>query len=244
LRNFIIALQFLTILPPGKKINLREENLASSTVFFPLVGIIIGAFLILIERITSFFPSLLMRTALIMVGWIWITGALHLDGFIDAIDGFATGGKKEDILRVMKDSFVGAKGIIALICLLMLKFFLLLEINPEYKSYALLFSPVMGRYSMVIGTYLSPYAREEGLGKAFFNHKTIKDALWSTLIVIIVGLALFNLTGFYLIGSNLLISLLLIAYVKKRIGGLTGDTLGGLNEIIELTTLFSIYPIR
>ncbi|MEA1964050.1 MAG: adenosylcobinamide-GDP ribazoletransferase [Candidatus Aerophobetes bacterium] len=243
MRNFIIALQFLTILPLGKKVNLKEENLASSTVFFPLVGIIIGMFLILIDRITPFF-SPPMRTALIMIGWIGITGALHLDGFVDTVDGFAAGGKREDILRVMRDSFVGAKGIVALISLLMLKFFLLLEINPEYKSYALLFAPVMGRYSIVIGTYLSPYAREEGLGKAFFNHKTIKDALWPTLLVIIVGLALFNLAGLYLIGSNLLVSILLIAYIKKRIGGLTGDTLGGLNEIIELTTLFSIYPVR
>jgi len=243
LRNFVIALRLLTIIPLGKKIDLKGGNLASSTIFFPLVGIIIGGFLVLINIITSFLPSFI-RNVLIMIGWIWITGALHLDGFVDTMDGFAAGEKRENILRVMRDSFVGAKGIIALICLLMLKFFILLEISAEYKNYALLFSPAIGRYSMVIGTYLSPYARKEGgMGKEFFNHKTIKDALWSTIIVIIMGLFLFNLAGFYIIGLNLLVSLLLIIYIKKRIGGLTGDTLGALNEIIEITSLFSIYLV-
>jgi len=96
----VIALRLLTIIPLGKKIDLKGGNLASSTIFFPLVGIIIGGFLVLINIITSFLPSFI-RNVLIMIGWIWITGALHLDGFVDTMDGFAAGEKREEIFLLV-----------------------------------------------------------------------------------------------------------------------------------------------
>jgi len=141
----------------------------------------------------------------------------------------------------MKDSSIGAKGVVALILLLLLKFTLLVGLANDYKNYALLLAPVIGRWSMVEGIYLSSYVREEGLAKAFFSHKTGREIFWASLITFCLGLCLFKLEFFYIIGIVLTTNFLLIVYFKRQIGGLTGDILGGLNEVIELLTLFSIY---
>ena len=244
MKGLLIALQFLTIIPLGHPVEVKGSDFASSMAFFPLVGMIIGGLLILINLATSIFLSPLIASTLVLIGWIGISGALHLDGFTDTIDGLCGGKNRGEILRIMKDSSNGAKGITALICLLLLKFTLLVGLTASCKNYALLFTPVVGRWSMVMGTYLSSYAREEGLGKAFFTHKTAKEIFWASLITSCLGLALFKLEFFYIIGIILAANFLLIAYLKRRIGGLTGDTLGGLNEVIELLALFSIYCLK
>ncbi|KKM04610.1 hypothetical protein LCGC14_1762480 [marine sediment metagenome] len=244
LKSLFIALQFLTIIPLPPSARLEERDIAQSMSFFPLVGMIIGGFLILINLITSRYLSPFIANALVLIGWVGITGAFHLDGFADTVDGLCGGKNKEQILRIMKDSFIGAKGAIALILLLLLKFTLLVGLTNDYKNYALLFTPIAGRWSMVAGIHLSSYARKEGLAKAFFSHKTGKEIFWATLITFCLGLILFRIEFFYIIGIALAINLLLIIYFKKRIGGLTGDNLGALNEIIEVITLFSIYYFK
>ena len=219
----------------------EERDIAHSTSFFPLVGMIIGAFLILINLISSRYLSPFIASAIILIGWVGITGALHLDGFADTVDGLCGGENKEKILSIMEDSFIGAKGAVFLILLLLLKFTLLVGLTANYKNYALLFAPAVGRWSMAMGIYLSPYARKEGLAKAFFSHKTGKGILWATFTTFCLGLVLFRIEFFYIIGIALAANLFFIAYLKKKIGGLTGDNLGALNEIIEVTTLFSLY---
>ena len=241
MKSLLIALQFLTIIPLRPSVRPEERDIAHSMSFFPLLGMIIGGFLILINLITSRYLSPFIASALILIGWVGITGALHLDGFTDTVDGLCGGKNKEQILRIMEDSFIGAKGAIALILLLLLKFALLVGLTNDYKNYALLFAPVAGRWSMVMGIYLSSYAREEGLAKAFFSHKTGREILWASLITFCLGLILFRIEFFYIIGIALAVNLLLITYLKRRIVGLTGDTLGALNEIIEVITLFSLY---
>jgi adenosylcobinamide-GDP ribazoletransferase len=244
LKSLFIALQFLTIIPLQPSVRPEERDIARSMSFFPLMGMIIGGFLILINLITSRYLSPFITSALILIGWVGITGALHLDGFADTVDGLCGGEKKEQILRIMEDSFIGAKGAIALILLLLLKFTILVELAAEYKNYALFFAPVAGRWSMVAGIYLSSYAREEGLAKAFFSHKTGREIFWASLITFCLGLILFRIEFFYIIGIVLAANLFLITYIKRKIGGLTGDNLGALNEIIEVITLFSLYCLK
>jgi len=244
LKSLFIALQFLTIIPLRPSVRPEERDIAHSMSFFPLVGMMIGGFLIIINLITSRYLSPFIANALLLIGWVGITGALHLDGFTDTVDGLCGGKKKEQILRIMEDSFIGAKGAIALILLLLLKFTLLVELATDYKNYALFFAPLVGRWSMVAGIYLSSYAREEGLAKAFFSHKTGREIFWATLMTFCLGLILFRIEFFYIIGIALAVNLFLITYLKKRIGGLTGDNLGALNEIIEVITLFCFYCLK
>lgn len=241
MKKFLIALQFLTIIPLRKSIKIEEKDLSNSLIFFPIIGLIIGIFLILINYLISSFFSPLVVNTLIIIIWIGISGALHLDGFCDTIDGLYGGQTKEERLKIMKDSSIGAKGAIALICLLILKLSLLMEISPQYKYQTLLFTPMIGRWGMVMGIFLVPYAREEGMAKSFIKYKDTKQLFWASLITLTTGLFLFKFISLGIIGLVIGIIFLLTLYLKRKIGGITGDTLGGLNEIIEVFTLLIIY---
>ncbi|GAG43124.1 unnamed protein product, partial [marine sediment metagenome] len=135
LRDLSLAIRFLTIIhvisfPTPNNTNQNEEaleeNFANSMAFFPLVGMLIGVLLVALRRIFYYLPiSPLVGDVLILIVWIWLSGGLHLDGFADSVDGFLGGHNKEEILKIMKDSSTGAKGVVALVSLLLLKFVLL-----------------------------------------------------------------------------------------------------------------------
>ncbi|MCD6231137.1 adenosylcobinamide-GDP ribazoletransferase [Candidatus Aerophobetes bacterium] len=91
MKKFLIALQFLTIIPLRKSIKIEEKDLSNSLIFFPIIGLIIGIFLILINYLISSFLSPLVVNTLIIIIWIGMSGALHLDGFCDTIDGLYGG---------------------------------------------------------------------------------------------------------------------------------------------------------
>jgi len=164
LRDLSSAIRFLTIIPlisfpPSNHTNQNDEvlaeNFANSMAFFPLVGMLIGILLVLLRRIFySFVVSSLVGDALVFIVWIWLSGGLHLDGFADSVDGFLGGHDKEEILKIMKDSSTGAKGVVALVSLLLLKFVLLAEMPLLLKDAALFFTPAIGRWSMVIAAFL------------------------------------------------------------------------------------------
>ena len=224
--------------PAGEK---EEEALASSMIFFPLVGLSIGGCLFLIYRGGSLIFSPLLSNLLVLLGWIAITGALHLDGFMDTVDGLAGGKNRQERLKIMSDSSAGAKSVVGLVSLLGLKFLLLVEIEPSLKMGTLLFAPAVGRWSMVLAAHLAPCAREEGLAKAFITHKGGAVVFWTSLTLAILGLVIFRSSFLLVIGICLVVMYVSTLYFKSRIGGITGDTLGALNEIIEVSALFSIY---
>jgi len=242
LKSLLTAFRFLTILPLGSAAGKKEEEgLTSSMVFFPLVGLSIGGCLFLIYRGGSLIFSPLLTNLLVLLGWIVITGALHLDGFMDTVDGLSGGRNREERLKIMSDSSTGAKGVVGLVSLLGLKFLLLLEIEPSLKMGTLLFAPAVGRWSMVLTTHLAPCAREKGLAKAFITHKGGAVVFWTSLTLAILGLVIFKSSFLLVIGICLVVMYVSTLYFKSRIGGITGDTLGALNEIIEVSALFSIY---
>ena len=242
MKSLLAAFRFLTTLPVGVATGEKEEEaLASSMIFFPLVGLSIGGCLFLIYRGGSLVFSPLLTNLLVLLGWIVITGALHLDGFMDTVDGLSGGRNREERLKIMSDSSAGAKGVIGLVSLLGLKFLLLVEIEPSLKMGTLLFAPAVGRWSMVLTTHLAPCAREKGLAKAFITHKGGAVVFWTSLTVALLGLAIFKSSFLLVIGICLGVMYASTLYFKSRIGGISGDTLGALNEIIEVSALFSIY---
>ena len=125
---FLVALQFLTLIPVRLKKGYKSEDLANSTLFFPSVGLIIGSLLFIIYLIfNSYFPPEI-TSVFILGGWVYLTGALHLDGLADTIDGLGGGKDREEILSIMKDTHTGAKGVAAVVVLMLIKFFLIIQI--------------------------------------------------------------------------------------------------------------------
>jgi len=252
LRDLSLAIRFLTIFPIASfplsnNSNQDEEedfveNFANSMAFFPLVGMLIGILLVVLRRIFYFLPvSPLIGDTLILIVWIWLSGGLHLDGFADSVDGFSGGHNKEEILNIMKDSSTGAKGVVALVSLLLLKFVLLVEMPLLLKDAALFLTPTIGRWSMVIAAFLGKPARvKNSMGKLFMDYVGWREVIFASLTTAVIGILLFRLYFLPLVIVGVGIVLLILKYCQKRIEGISGDILGAINEIVEVSVLLFI----
>jgi adenosylcobinamide-GDP ribazoletransferase len=241
------AITFLTRIPLSSKWNFDARDVGKSTIFFPLVGAGIGgAGAIIFNLFILWFghqrvPSLL-TAAIITLVTAWITGALHLDGLADMADGFGGGHTREDVLRIMRDHVIGAYGAVALILLLLIKISALsLLIEHSIASSYLIVAPALARWATVpLGKFL-PYARRDGagLGAAVTDYVGWNELLGATIITSIL---LYLIIGWH--GIICWIIVYLTTYINgrlcmRRIGGVTGDTLGANTEICEMIVLLT-----
>lgn len=238
MRDFFRALSFLTILPAGQIPISKEKELARSMAFFPLVGLVVGLFLAFGHYLLSllFLKPLALWSTIGLLAL--LTRGLHLDGLADTMDGLASGGTREKILEVMRDSRIGAFGVISLIFLLGAKYLALDQISNSSIPHSLILMAVMGRNAIVLVCYRSPYARPgQGLGKPFTENLGAREIGIS--LVSAFGIALLTM-GIKGVGVFLGIGLFSLGYrffFIKKLDGVTGDILGAANELAELLCL-------
>lgn len=241
MKSLILAIQFLTIIPFRNKSRVEEKSFSGATVFFPLVGLFIGAILALTGNLLAdVFPDLLLSILVVFL-LVILTGGLHLDGFADTMDGFYAGKDKDDILRIMRDSRIGTMGVLGLIGIILLKIGFLQAMSLPVRFKSLLIMPVLSRWSMVFAIFIFNYVREQGKAKIFFIDMNWKNFFLSTLIAIIITYFIFGFKGLiliFLIGLSTFIS---GQAIKRKINGMTGDTLGAVNEINEVLILLLVY---
>lgn len=265
MNNFLWALKFLTIIPIDREDKIKPQEFSHVIYWFPIAGFCIGIFLgIAYLPLYLIFP-LPINSALILLAYIAVTGAMHLDGLADTCDGIWGGWNKEKRLEIMKDSRIGSFGAIGLICMLGLKYASLLSIGDVYptkdspfsvcitciscfispvflnKCVALVIMPVIGRWAQVCAAGLSVYARNEsGTGSFITEGATRKQVICASLFPLFLFWFLYDLSGFMIFSIIIIFTLSWIWYIKKKIGGMTGDTLGATNEVAELVFLLSI----
>jgi len=237
MRRFLIALQFLTILPIRIKSKILAEDFGKSLLFFPAVGVLIGVMLTLALFLLKFLPTLVIG-AFILVLSIIITGGIHLDGFADTCDGFYGNRPKERTLEIMRDSKVGVMGVIGIVSLLLLKFSLIVNISQGVLWKILIVMVVFGRWSQVLACYISEYARKEGKAKYFVEYASGDEFRIGTFFTLVLFFVLLGLKGVVLFAFSLVPVILFINYAKKKIGGMTGDTIGAASEVSEIIILF------
>lgn len=243
MKDFLVAVGFLTKIPIPKKLILDDKNLAKSMVYFPLVGLLLGLILVLANFVlTPFLPAKIVNLLLILF-LILLTGAIHIDGLADTIDGFCAKVKtKEQILNIMRDSRIGVMGVIAVALLLLFKYELLNEIPAQFKNISLILMCSISRWSQVMVSYLSKYAREgEGLGRPFIGNIRRRDFYFATAFIIFISSLVWFPKGLLVVILTSILTWVATKYVHKRIGGMTGDTIGAINELIEVVALFSVY---
>lgn len=228
------ALFFYSRIPVGN-IDYSEENLTKAFRYFPLVGIMTGALGGGIFLLTHLLLPISVAVIFAMIAMIMITGALHEDGLSDFFDGFGAGGDKERILSIMKDSTIGAFGVISLVILFLLKFTLLISIDPSRILPILIAAHASSRIMPIYLVNYSQYARN-GNSKAM--HTRMKTDKSTFLIALVIGVfpLLFLPWQILLITIPvyLAIGIFLKRYIEKKIGGFTGDVLGALQQFSEL----------
>lgn len=240
IKAFFIALGLLTRIPVPKMFHVTENDSDKlygwSVLFYPLVGLIIGGFLVLVSWSLSLLtlPSHgMIEAGIILMLWIIITGALHLDGLADSADAWLGGyGDQQRTLEIMKDPYCGPAGVVVLVLVLLLKFSMLIMIEWE----VLLLAPILARTAVMLLMATTPYVRAGGMGDTAVKYIQ-KPATWFVFFIVI-NLSVFVLQekswGLLVIfGMAFLLRQLMI----KRINGTTGDTAGAMLEVIEVSTM-------
>jgi len=245
IKKILIALRFLTILPLPNKEVITPGELGRSMAYFPLVGLFIGLLLMCVYTILIRFFSPLLTSVLLTGFWVCFTGLLHLEGFVDAADGFSASQDKEKILEVMKDHHCGAKGVIVLVFLVVLKIALVNDISDHIRVAAFILVPAVGRWVMVCAASICPYARKgEGFGKAFVENVKRKELIIASSILIAAGIVLLQVKFVVLMIPVSVFTFLSCFYAKKKINGVTGDVLGAMNELTEVISLGTFLLLR
>lgn len=236
MNKILTAFQFLTKLPIKVK-NFQEELLPESTVYFPLVGLVLGGCLVALEYGLS--PLLHQNiTAIIQVAFLaLITGGLHIDGFADTFDGLGCVKSAEERLQVMKDSRIGTMGALAVVFLVLLKWNTLVLIEQSIKTYALLVFPMVSRWTMTLAIFISSQKGHIGMGNKFQEKMREKYFFLSSILPFLLIIYLFDSPGLILLIGTSLIVFVIYNRLLKVFGKITGDHFGFINEIIEITVL-------
>ena len=236
---FWIAMQFLTVFPVQlKQIPSPQQN-AQSLLFYPLIGMLIGLVLFAIALTLVNLPIILLSTLLLVV-WIWITGGLHLDGLADTADAWVGGfGDPEKTLIIMKDPSSGPIGVLSLLIVCVLKWSALYVLLDQQQLWLLILVPMLARLSPLILFLTTPYVREKGLGTAMSQY--IPRKLSYVIVAVVFGLCGFmGLWGLLLVIFSTMTLWYLRAKFIRRIGGITGDTIGATIEWVESVALFTM----
>jgi adenosylcobinamide-GDP ribazoletransferase len=234
MKPLLTALQFLTILPMPARFQPEERDLRRSLFFFPIVGLILGAILALLDiGFCRLFP-VLPASVLMVIAMLAVSGGFHMDGLSDTADGFFSSRPKERVLEIMKDSRVGPMGVIAIVFVIALKISMLASVPGYLHWHVVALMPIMGRCALVLGMKLSPYARPQGGLATAFGRPRFSSFFCSLFVMIISGWLLLGFAGLSAVVLVVFITMIFSVWCRRKIGGFTGDTLGAACEIAEI----------
>lgn len=233
---FIASLQFISAIPLGRP---RPFDPKGIIVHFPLAGLAIGLMLALFDLVASAVWPPVVAGVLDVALLAAVTGAFHLDGLADTADGLYGHRERETALAIMKDSRVGAMGLVVVACILLIKAVAVGSI-AHGRFLALMIVPAYARSAMMVGIRFLPYARgKEGTGSAFFE--TPLSAVDFKYVAAPVILSLF--LGWRGLLLNLFFAAATIAMIwfyRKKLAGITGDLLGAMTEITEAVLFLAV----
>ena len=239
-----MAVRYLTIVPlPGPASG--PEGPGAAAGWFPVVGLAIGAVLVVVDRAASAIFAPLLAVLVTVVAWKVITGGLHLDGLADCVDGLS-GRDAAQRLAIMRDSRVGAFGAIGLVLFLLLLVAAVSGIDGRARGAALLAAPVVGRAMPPVLGRLFP-AAGAGHGAGFRAGLGRGAPAVALAVGLVVAVAAMGVRGLAALGLALAVALVVGAFMTRRLGGITGDVHGAAVELAEaavLLTAAAAHPIR
>jgi adenosylcobinamide-GDP ribazoletransferase len=241
--GFFTALRFLTVLPVPLGREAASERVGRSMVYFPFIGLLLGLLLAGLDWALERVLPLSVSSSILLVVLVLVTGATHLDGFIDTCDGMVAGKTPQQRWEIMRDSRVGAFGVVGACCLLLLMYVSLANLPESSRTWALVLMPVLGLWAVVCAIWAFPYARPEGLGRAFKDQATWWMVGVATVVALAVSVATLRLTGLAVMFGVGLVTLLLCVIFKRELAGLTGDTYGAVIVMGELTSLILVIAL-
>ncbi len=247
MRSLILMIQFMTRYPIPIQIEFTAARFVQGMKWMPLVGMLVALPAAIGFGIADIFLGREVASIVAVILLITVTGGLHLDGIADTADGLFSYRSRERMLAIMRDSTLGTNGVIAVVLTVLLKYILLHNIPGSGPVPAVLATPILGRVALTWHSAVARYARDEpGIGD-YVNQTGPYQAVSATLLSLFLVAALLWLWGMTLVHvalvtvilhlSAILSAVLFAAYVKHRLGGITGDTIGASIEVAEILSL-------
>ncbi|OQY20484.1 MAG: adenosylcobinamide-GDP ribazoletransferase [Desulfobacteraceae bacterium 4572_35.1] len=241
LKPFFSALRFLTIVPIPESWCGDEDDFYRSPDWYPLVGLCLGLFLVLLDMVLRWLLPLSVVNVLLLVAMIAVSGALHLDGLADSADAFFSSRGREQMLEIMKDSRSGPMGVTAIVLVLLLKLMLLIALPSAWRWQVLLLMPLCGRCSLALVSSWLPYSRHSGTAKFSEKQKNSFRLPISLAVMLFVAFILMGWSAGVVVFGFVVVSIWLLGrYSRRKIGGFTGDTLGATCELVEMVPLLAV----
>jgi adenosylcobinamide-GDP ribazoletransferase len=232
----LVAFSFMTRLPLGGPM-LERERLGGAVALFPLVGLCLGAALLVLARGLALFGEAEITAFILLLTWVLVTGALHLDGVADLCDALGAGrGGRERTLSILRDSRIGAFGATGLALVLLGKWVALAALARAGVSAPLLVAPMVARWISVCILFCLPAARAEGLGWTMASATRHKHVIVASVICVL-GAIPAGWAALLPSVAGVLGAVLVAAWARQRLGGMTGDVLGAAIEVAELCYL-------
>jgi adenosylcobinamide-GDP ribazoletransferase len=242
-KSFLAAIAFLTRFPVGKSVAFDAADVGHSAGWFPVVGIFLGGVYCGAAVVLKAHLPLAVVAVLLVLLDVLLTGALHYDGLADMADGFGGGKNREDILRIMRDPAIGSYGGLALAIAVVLKIAAYdallgrVSLGSEHDWIpAVILTPALGRWSILYLTATLPYARldasvVEGMGK--------RTVVFGTLSMVVALGAAMSGRAWMAAAVVVAVTACFGEYCRRRIGGITGDTLGASVQLSESAALLT-----
>ncbi len=228
LKAFALSFNMLSIIPFFKVHHFFSGINGHSAMFYPLVGFILGSILWATQVLLHNFLPAPHLGVIIFALWLIITGALHMDGFSDSVDGLFV--SKEKSLQVMKDAHVGGMGMTFSFIFLSLKLSSLIYLDAYYLLPVLL---MLSRFNAMLAIYFYDYI-SSGVGALIKKELSLKHILFASVYTLGLAFTFDFLAAFLL---SILVMFLCAKFFTSRLGGLNGDVYGFIIEVIELVLL-------
>lgn len=238
MKKLLVAISFYTRIPIHLKSEVTEDDFFSSMRLIPVVGILIGGVLAGLFWLLKSVPDDI-RGLTLAVAYILLSGGLHIDGFMDSMDGLLSNRPKDRVFEIMKDSRVGAFGVLGILVL-----FSLLTVFLKYADWWMVFLfPVVGRSGALISASMTEYAKEKKeLGARFMDDTKPIHGLLAGVLAVAVALP----ASLYHAGAVALAFLgtfIVTKWTVSKIGGNTGDTIGMVIEVTQAIFLVAAFFI-
>lgn len=234
-----MALSFLTRVPVPVRVG-DVEDLASSIHWFPVAGAMVGAVIAAVYSLASIGLGAIASAAIAVSLGMALTGAFHEDGLADTFDALGGGGPGDRSMEIMKDPRLGTFGTAALISSIVIRVGLVSGFDARMALYALPAAHAVSRAAAVGVMGISPATGGDGLGASYLRHVTATRVWLGTLVGVGIGIALLGPLGGTAAGAAAALAALAVRrWAVRKIGGVTGDVLGAVQQVAEIGALIA-----
>ena len=232
------AIGFLTLLPMPSRIACDTQVLNSAPIFFPLVGLLLGAIVACIDHVMLKILPISAASGITVIVLVMLTGGLHLDGVGDLADALASQADAKRKLEIMREPYIGAFGAIAIVSVLLLKYALLVELTTAIRWKVIIMTPMIARWSVLLPISGFAYAHaDSGMGSAF---RPSGYGQWMVAMIYTCAVT-WALGGFTITAITLTLGITALALsypLAQHLNGLSGDCYGAIIELTEVASLF------